>query len=238
MRIYTGIVRLGILTGPTFWGGNLATSPYCVPLWFLRDLMVVSFCSPLLFVLFKYTRIIGMFLLTICYITGVFIPIPGFSIMAFLFFGVGGYCRMKGIDVTRLTFNYRRIIYVVAIILWIVCTMLNGHNTKQGDIVYPFYVIVGCMAIINLATYLVDQKKVVSSEYLSKASFFIYLLHTILVISIVSKVSVVLFGESNPLLMTMSYLFVPFTTVAICLLVYSLMNKYTPSLLKVLTGDR
>ncbi len=217
---------------------NIATSPYCIPIWFLRDLMVVSVCSPLLFMLFKYTRILGVMLLTICYITAVFVPIPGFSIMAFLFFGVGGYCRMNGIDVTKVTFDYRKLIYMVAIILWIVCTMFNGHNTKQGDIVYPFYVIFGCMAIINLATYFVDKKKAVASEFLSKASFFIYLLHTILVIRVVTKVSVVIFGETNPLLMTMSYLFVPITTVAICLWVYSILNKYTLALLKVLTGDR
>jgi len=200
--------------------------------------MVVCVCSPLLFVLFKYTRLIGVFFLTVCYITGVFIPVPGFSIMAFLFFGLGGYCRINSIDTTKITYKHRKIIYAAAAILWIVCTMLNGHNTKQGDIVYPFYVIVGVMATINAATYLVDKKNVRMPDLFSKASFFIYLLHTILVISIVTTVASKLFGETNPLLMTFSYLFVPITTVVICLLIYYFLNKYTPGILRVLTGDR
>lgn len=219
-------------------GGYLSTSPYLIPLWFLRDLMVVCVCSPLLFFLFKYTRIIGVVLLTLCYTTGVFFSVPGFSIMAFMFFGVGACLRMNGIDTTKLSYNYRKVIYAVTVILWIVCTMFNGHNTKQGDLIYPFYVIFGCLTTINIATYLVDKKKVIIPELFSNASFFIYLLHTILVISIVNKVAYILFGETNPILMTLSYLFVPVATVAICLLAYYILNKFTPKLLKVLTGDR
>lgn len=200
--------------------------------------MIVCICSPLLFILFKLLNVIGVLLLALCYITGVFVPVSGFSIMSFLFFGIGAYCRMNRIDTTRITFNYRKAIYVVAVILWAVCTMLNGHNTKQGDIVYPFYVMVGVMATINYATYLVDKRKAYMPEFLSKASFFIYLLHTIMVISIVTRCSLMIFGETNPLLMTLSYLFVPIATLAICLLVYFILNKYTPCILKVLTGDR
>lgn len=219
-------------------GGNISTSPYCIPLWFLRDLMVVCVCSPLLFCLFRYMRSWGLAILVMCYITGVFIPIPGLSIMACLFFGLGGYCRMNSLDTTEITYRYRKIIYAVAAILWMACTMLNGHNTKLGDVIYPFYVMAGVMATINLATFLVSKKKVIMPELLSKSSFFIYLLHTILVISIATKVALLIFGEANPLLMTIRYLFVPIMTVAICLLVYIILNKYIPTLLKVLTGDR
>ena len=219
-------------------GGNIATSPYCVPLWFLRDLMVVCVCSPLLFILFRFTRAVGVILLTVLYITGVFVPVSGFSIMAFLFFGMGAYCRMNGIDTTKSTYRYRKLIYVVTIILWVVCTMLNGHNTKPGNIVYPFYVIVGCMSTINIATFFVEKRKIKMPEFFSKASFFIYLLHTIWVISIVTNVACKIFGETNPLLLTVNYLLVPIVTIAICLLAYCILNKLAPALLHVLTGDR
>ena len=77
--------------------------------------------------------------------------------MAFMFFGIGGYCSINKIDVTMLTYKLRYYIYIVAAILWIVCTMFNGHNTKTGDLIYPFYVIVGCMALINIATHFVKN---------------------------------------------------------------------------------
>ena len=219
-------------------GANIATSPFLTPLWFLRDLIVVCVCSPLLHFLFKALRSWGLMLLAFCYITGVFVPVSGFSIMAFLFFGLGGYCRINNLDTTMVAYDYRKFIYVAVVTLWLVCTMLNGHNTKAGDIVYPFYVLVGVIATINIATYLVDKKKVRMPHILCRASFFIYLLHTILLINIVTTIAQMIFGETNPLFMTISYLFVPIVTVAICILAYYILNKTTPKLLKVLTGDR
>lgn len=219
-------------------GANLSTSPYLIPLWFLRDLMIVSVCSPLLYLLLRKTRGLGVFLLVTCYITGVFIPFPGFSIMAFMFFGIGGYCRINRIDVTMLTYNYRYYIYIVAAILWIVCTLFNGHNTKTGDMIYPFYVIVGCMAMINIATHFVKNNIVRIPVILSNSSFFIYLLHSIMVISIVTMMVQKIFGETNVILQTFSYLLVPIVTVFICFVIYYLLNKYTPFLCKILVGNR
>lgn len=200
--------------------------------------MIVSVCSPLLYLLLRKIRELGVFLLVACYITGVFIPFPGFSIMAFMFFGIGGYCRINRIDVTMLTYNYRYYIYIVAAILWIVCTLFNGHNTKTGDMIYPFYVIVGCMAMINIATHFVKNNKVRIPVILSNSSFFIYLLHSIMVISIVMMVVQKIFGETNVILQTFSYLLVPIVTVFICFVIYYLLNKYTPFLCKILVGNR
>lgn len=219
-------------------GANLSTSPYLIPLWFLRDLMIVCVCSPLLFFLFKYTRIVGVILLTLCYTTGVFFSIPGFSIMAFMFFGIGGYCRINKIDTTKVTYNLRYYIYIVAAVLWIVCTMLNGHNTKTGDIVYPFYVIVGCMAIINIATCFVKSDIVRMPAILSNSSFFIYLLHCNMVIGIATTIVWRIFDKTNVILLLFGYLLIPIITVFICFAIYYLLNKYTPYLCKVLAGNR
>lgn len=200
--------------------------------------MIVCVCSPLMYIIFRYTKIFSVLLLAICYITGVFIPFSGFSVMAFLFFGFGSYCRMNSIDTTKLTYDYRIVIYVVTFILWVVCTMLNGHNTELGDIVYPFYVMLGVMATINLATYLVVNKVIGMPEFLSKASFFVYLLHTIMVNSLVAIILHKLFGETNVILMLLCYLLVPIITILICLTVYYLLNRYSQSFCKLLTGNR
>lgn len=200
--------------------------------------MIVSVCSPLLYLLFRKTRGLGVLLLVTCYITGVFIPLSGFSIMAFMFFGIGGYCRINKMDTTKVTYNLRYYIYFVVVILWMVCTVLNGHNTKTGDIIYPFYVIVGCMATINIATNFVKNNKVKMPTILSNSSFFIYLLHNIMVISIVTMIVQKIFCETKVILQIFSYLLVPIVTVFICFVIYYLLNKYTPSLYKILVGNR
>lgn len=219
-------------------GGNFASSPYLVPLWFLRDLMVVIICSPILYYLFKKLKSWGLLLLALCYISGVFINKPGFSTTAFLFFGAGAYFKMNNIDVTKFSYRYRKAIYLLAFILWIVCALLNGHETKEGDLIYPFYVITGCMALLNLSACIVDKNLIKMPQLCSKGAFFIYLLHTVMVLRIAKAVALRLFGDTSPLLMTVGYLSVPVMTVTACLIVYYVLNKYTPSLCKILVGGR
>lgn len=200
--------------------------------------MVVIICSPILYYLFKKLKSWGLLLLALCYISGVFINEPGFSTTAFLFFGAGAYFKMNNIDVTKVSYRYRKAIYLLAFILWIVCALLNGHETKEGDLIYPFYVIIGCMALLNLSSFIVEKGTIKIPLLCSKGAFFIYLLHTIMVLPIVKAVVLRLFGDTNPLLMTIGYLSVPVMTVAVCLIVYYVLNKYTPSLCKILVGGR
>ncbi|MCD8183823.1 MAG: hypothetical protein LUE99_12910 [Bacteroides sp.] len=65
--------------------------PADLPLWFLRDLIVVSFCTPIIYLLLRHLKgllPIGMMLL---YVTQLWTSVPGFSIHAFLFFTLGLY---------------------------------------------------------------------------------------------------------------------------------------------------
>jgi len=200
--------------------------------------MVVTVCSPLLYILFKKLKSWGLLILMLCYISGVFINKPGFSATAFLFFGAGACFRINNIDVTKITNRCCKAIYLMAVVLWIACTMLNGHETAEGDLVYPFYVMIGCMALLNLATYIVDKGLIRIPQLCSKGSFFIYLLHTVVVISLAKSIAFKVFGATNPLLMAIGYLSVPIMTVSICLCIYYILNIYTPSLCRFLSGGR
>lgn len=219
-------------------GGASASGPYLVPLWFLRNLIVVCTFSPILYFFFQKLKVYGLFVLMGCYISGIFINMPGFSAMAFLFFGAGAYFKMNNIDVTHFSYRYRYFIYSVASILGVVCTMLNGHNTNVGNIVYPFFVIFGSLSLLNLSASIVKNGWFKMPVLFSKSSFFIYLLHPILIIKIVSSIALMIFGESNPIFLTISYLFVPVITVGICMVMYYLLNRFLPSLCRVLTGNR
>lgn len=219
-------------------GADFNTSPYLYQLWFLRDLMVVSICSPFLYYLFKKTNIIGLLLLSFCYISGIFMRIPGFSTMAFLFFGLGGYLKMNNIDPTKCTYRLRYIFYMLAVILLIVLTFLNGHDTKVGNLIYPFYVISGFISLFNLVTFIVKNDIVKISPFLSRAAFFIYLSHTIVVLKYSTFIVQMFLGDSNSFLLLLSYLIVPVLTVSFCLLIYYAMDKYMHRLCRILSGNR
>ena len=234
-----GIARNGILTGLIGGGGQFsASSPFLVPLWFLRDLMVVTLCSPLLYYILKKTRFMGILFLTIFYITGTSIHIPGFSCMAFCFFSIGAYMKIFNDSIYNVTYDYRYYIAIIAVVLWLICTLYDGHHTKIGNIIYPFYVLFGFITLLNISSFIVNKSLMPIPAYLSKASFFIYLSHTIIILPFFSSIAVKVFGDHNPFLMSVSYLLVPTATIFVCLFMYFLLRVFLPSLCGVLTGDR
>jgi len=221
------------------WLGMAApmTGPYLIPLWYLRDLMVVMVCSPLLWYLFKYTKIWGLLLLLLSYVSLIGIEIPGFTPTAFFFFGAGAYFNLNKIDVTQWTWKYRFVFYAIAVVLWAICTRYNSYLTPTGNLIYPFFVIFGSIAMFNLATALV-KKRYLIPEILTKSSFFIYVSHMILIAERSSKLSRTLFYSDNFLMPIIGFFFSVFVTIAVCVLCYWLLKRFTPRLCSILTGLR
>jgi len=221
------------------WLGFLtpSSSPYLVPLWYLRDLMVVMVLSPVLYYLFKYTKIYGLAILFICYISLIGVKVPGFSTTALFFFGAGAFFNLNQIDTTQFTLKYKRAIYILAIILWIIVTRYDGHNTYIGNIVYPFYIIIGSLAMFNLATTCVKNCWVFP-KLLTQSTFFIYLSHTIIITGTCRSVTAKIFGENNPFSLSIAYFLSPLLAIAICVIIYWLLKRFLPKVCAVLTGER
>lgn len=226
----------------TNWIGWLmpSSSPYLIPLWFLRDLMVVVLCSPIVYLIIKRMRKWGIILFLLLYFSNIFIRIPGFSSVAFCFFGIGGYMSINNINPIDWTLKYKTPAFIVAFVTWVACTLFNGHETKIGDIIYPFYVTSGCLSLMNIARYMVQKRRLffLSQPLFTKGSFFVYLSHTIMVLELCTKACKYVFGETNPFLLTISYLVVPIMTTSTCLLFYYIIKRIVPNLCGVLTGER
>ena len=202
--------------------------------------MIVVICAPVLYYVFKKLRIWGVAMFLFCYISGVFIPISGFSTMAFLFFGTGAYMKMNNLNPWDFTQRWRYPFLAIALVTWVACTMLNGHETELGNLIYPVYVISGVITLMNIAIYLVRNNKLrtMSSPLLSRGSFFIYLSHTILILPTCKKVSSVIFGQNTAFQMTISYIATPVMAIIICITLYYILRRFTPSLCGILTGER
>ena len=223
----------------TDWFGLLtpSSSPYLVPLWYLRDLMVTMVLSPILYYLFKYARIWGLALLFFSYISLVGIKVPGFSTTALFFFGTGAYFNLNKIDPTQCTWKYKNFFYGLAIILWLIVARFDGHNTPLGNLLYPFYIIMGSIAMFNLATSFVKSGRLLP-RLLTQSTFFVYLAHTIMITGVSSSVMRKIFGEENVLSLSISYLLAPILTVTICVVSYWILKKYLPKLCGIMTGER
>ena len=230
-----------VWAGPPDWLGmtHAVTSPLLQPLWFLRDLMVVTVLSPLLWCLFRYTRVWGLLLLLLCFLSQIFPSVPGITAASLFFFGAGGYMNMNHINPTQLTWRNRYIVYAVAVVLWVIVTMLIGYDDNgrpMNSLVSPFFVVFGSLAMMNIATASV-KKGYRYAAILTGSTFFIYVSHALL-LEFGFKISKVIFGSGSTLMLLFRYLFSVFLIIVICVAVYWLLNRFTPRLCGILTGKR
>jgi len=121
---------------------------------------------------------------------------------------------------------------------WCEAVTRRGHNTPIGNIIYPFWILTAVVTTINIAASLVAHYQVKDHPILGKSSFFIYCLHTILVLELSSKIMSKLLPGSNELQMTLRYLATPLLCATLCLVIFLSLRKCLPGQLGVITGNR
>ena len=213
------------------------TSPYLGSLWYLRDLMVMMILSPCFYYLFKYTRVGGLLLLLTNYVTGMGTNLPGLSTTAILFYGAGVYFNLKQVDVTKWSWKYRYLIYFLAVILWIADVLVLGKHSQTGLFMEPFFVIIGCLAVFNLAAEMIGNGLEIP-HLLAQSSFFIYVSHAVVLTGIIVRLRQQILGMENPMLMSLGYIASPWIIAAICFIVYILLKGAFPKLCAILAGGR
>lgn len=228
----------GIGGGELNWFGSRIPTyfPSDYPLWFLRDLIVVSLLSPFVYYLFKYLKQYGLILLGLFYITGVWVSIAGFSINALFFFSLGAYFSINGKNLIDSLQQAKIPFYILTFLSIIPFIYFDGTDTA----IYfkPFFIIAGVISIINLTAYILEKKNFSISNTLVKSSFFVYALHGILVLGSCKIIFNKIFSPVSPLEITIGYLLIPFFTASVCLALFFFMKKFCPKLLGVLTGSR
>ena len=141
----------------TDWLGNqiYLTAPFDLPLWFLRDLIIMVLLAPLVQWIVKRLKFVGMSLLFIAYLSRVWIMVPGFGITSFFYFTLGSYMALNRLDIEQLSHRYRFFPLPISVILMIVCIAQYGTNTlvSQGlQTIFTFVTVFSAFCIAHLCT--------------------------------------------------------------------------------------
>ncbi len=219
------------------------TGPILIPLWFLRDLMVVVLLTPIIYYLIKKCKLLPIIILAICYVSGVWLQIPGFTVTTFFWFSLGAFFSINHKNMIETIFRWRMFLYIVCF-----CTLLPliWFNGIKGDGIttnviaqslYPFFVIAASGSVISIAKVLVQKGIVRIYPHLARASFFIFLSH-MFVLGYVSKIIDKCLPFDNYPLMMVKYLAVPMIAVFVCLAIYRILDRIFPNILLFITGSR
>ena len=214
--------------------------PYNGPLWFMRDLFMLVLLSPAVYYFVRYTKLLGVVVLGICYCTQLWIYTPGFGIEAMFFFSLGAYFSIMG----RNMIAELRKGWLVWLLITLICAVISlYHGTSQGvrQLFVFLYTITGTITIINLASGGIESGWIKTGgafvKFMFQTSFFIYVSHNILIMTKLPYIFVdFIFPSNSTFFLMVKFLTMPIFCIGICVGLFYVAGKITPKLLKSLMG--
>jgi surface polysaccharide O-acyltransferase-like enzyme len=209
--------------------------PAAYQFWFIRDLMIMVVFSPLIYVLIRHIPRLTLFVLLIVWIfdlSHLYTP----SSESILFFFIGGLTgsrtsRLDGFD------KYGKVLfYSYALISIIdVFTRKFGYNRY----IHSIGIILGIIVAIWLAGVISKSYNKISKllMMLGATSFFVYAFHEPL-LTIIKKLVYVIFTPSSSTSVSFFYFIDPTITILLCVILYFIGKKITPSFMRVVCGGR
>ena len=206
------------------WFGHeqLMTAPANMPLWFLRDLMVVSLLTPILYILVRKFGYWLMAVLTVLYLSGVCAFIPGLSAYAVFFFTLGAFFSIRRMDMIEVFKRFEWPAYGLSVIFAI--SMLLTYHTSVFSSLMLCFRITGSIAVFCLASRILSTTSRRLPSLVCDSTYFIYLAHYVLFFSFIDTAFFAIIGTSIPAL-SIHYLLAPLLKAILLCIIYIVYRK-------------
>ncbi|MCL1665345.1 acyltransferase [Elizabethkingia ursingii] len=229
-EIYMGIKDLSLYN--IFWG-----LPINYPLWYVRDLIVMTIAAPLFYYLFKYTKFYGLLIILAIYLSTIEFNIPGLGTTAIFYFGLGAFMGLYKKNMLSIVISYRKISMLLAVIA---LGFVGYYNASEYEEYW-----VRIFLIFGIVVLLFGGYKCLTHEKLKKVFillaptvFFIYGSHMIYILGWLKGALLKSPLSISNLGMLIGYFIIPFICICIILIIYRFMEKYCPKVLSFITGNR
>lgn len=225
----------------TNWVGQNTppTGPILVPMWFLRDLMVIVILTPIIYFLLRHFKHWALLLFAVCYVTGIWPYIHGFSITAMFFFSLGAYFSINGKDLVGGLDCLRLPAYIIYVPMTMAMLLFDSRNTWWEDHLYPFYIMISVVAVFCLFADLTSRGRCNRLRDMQRYAFFIYGAHAVFGLPIAYGILQLVPGHDTHWTgISASYLLSIALSVLICICSQKLLLRFCPKLLSSLVGSR
>lgn len=208
------------------------------PLWFIRNLMVVSLTTPVLYLLLKrkVTAIIFISALILFNFIGSDVQLTGLSNGAFLFFSTGACLAIHDIDFTRIPHKAG-----IPLMLMYIPSQLILNTFDDSSIYAPTAYLLTSAVKIPATLYIVSllfRKGVLKpTPELTKISFLLYAIHGIIVGMILKSLYITM-DSNNPAVLLGIYIATPCIIIAISYMLHAFLSRKAPFMASILLGKR
>ncbi len=224
-----------------WFGWNTFNSgPSHVPLWYIRDLMIIVLLSPAIYYLTK--RLKGYFVLLMGLLYCSYIALPFFSatiMIGLFFFSFGAYFSINGKDFTDALWRYRYILVFFSITGILILSWLGSiSGGAAAQWLYHFVIISETLTFLAIASALCHNKRLYNfNKNLAPTTFFIYAFHIFILGYCRAGVNKIM-NNDIWYMQILAYLISPFLCIILCIIMYYLLKQCCPKVLGMLTGER
>lgn len=167
----------------TFWDmhrDDYMFLPMNMPLWFLRELILLVFVSPLIYVFIRYTKSIGIILLVILYISGASVPYVRsqfFFALAFYTLGSWTAINLRYEKLFAGIRNYSCVLHIFSLICVVLATYSFLSAGSMTEPILRVFRFVGSASLFFVVNSIVKKLDFSFNDRLLKSTFFIYAAH-------------------------------------------------------------
>lgn len=211
--------------------GNFFLSLYYGPLWYVRDLMILMFFSPLYLWIFQ-KRNIFLLLIVLLILLCSWLPVDCrlLSIEGVLFFLLGVLLNYK-LDILSLKFSPK--IALLLFLVWL-CIVFE-FNMREHELMHKISIFLAILSFWISLDWL-PSKIYMFLKNVSKYAFFIYVTHFYFVKTF--KIIIAHFFEKNEIVAWGTFIFLPIACFFILIYFAQLFNKRYHKIYSLLTGNR
>lgn len=219
--------------GPLYW---FITGPIDFPLWYLRNLIVMSILAPVFYYPIKKWPWISLAVILLLYLVS--FKIEFFLFPTFSLFGIGAWMSIRKVNIVDFCRKLKYPAAVLALFLLPFATFFYGGHYQYDRFLRLLFVPSGMVTFLNVCDklYELDGYRKLMLR-LTETVFFVYAAHEIYILGWTKGMFIRIFGETLAA-KWISYLFVPVVTGVICLGLFYLLKHIMPKTLSFACGWR
>ena len=222
-----------------FWGigGGIPLGiravPIDGPLWFIRDLIVFTLLTPVIFKALQWTRIWGAAALAV-----IFLFVPGYIPEGFVFYVAGAALQLSGKNILATIWDKRTVLYLSALAC-LAAIFFLADSPYWGRLAKYLFIFSGIGAAFCGAATLLAHGKTRVVPFLANSSFFIFAAHEVLILPEAAQPLVrAVLPETGWWRPCLAYFVTPALAVLFCLVLLFVLQKVLPRTAALLTGNR
>lgn len=204
--------------------------------WFIRDLMVISLLSPVVFLFVRHLKCFAPFLCGIVWAFHLVPAVPGFGPMSIFFFTFGAWFSIRHRNFAVIFEKYRRPLTALYAAL-LLCDILSWHFHADPPLLHESAIVTGLLTVTARTARGIRSGSLRVNGLLSGSAFWIYAIHLIPV-ALLLKCWLSFVRPLNEFTMIAGYVLIPTITVLFGIASYALSLRVAPRFTRIVTGGR